>query len=326
MNNCNYQKICQELLKELPQKQRDIISRRFGLNPPAGGGKKETLEEIGQDFNITRERVRQIEEDGLLKIKPRAAAHKNAFRYFNQYLKKHGGLKKEEILLQDLGGKKYQHQVCFLLNINESFKRFSESVNFYSFWSVNKNTPESVGKNINDILNKLKESKKPLSLKELISYCNNKFLASYLEISKKILKNSDSLYGLKEWPEINPKGVKDKAYLVFKKIKKPLHFNEIAGMIDGSLTQTVHNELIKDPRFVLVGRGIYALKEWGYESGQVKDVIAKVLEKNGPLTQGEILEEVLKQRLVKENTILLNLSNKRNFLRDSQGKYKTLEI
>jgi hypothetical protein len=100
----------------------------------------------------------------------------------------------------------------------------------------------------------------------------------------------------------------------------------VARLIEGALVQTVHNELIKDSRFVLVGRGVYALKEWGYEPGQVKDIITKILRENGPLTQGEILERVSKQRLVKENTILLNLSNKKNFLRDSQGKYKVLEI
>ena len=322
MNNYKYQKICQELLKELPQKQKDVISRRFGLN----NGRKETLEQIGQDFNITRERVRQIEEDGLLKIKPKIASYKNVFQHFNQYFKKHGGLKKEEILLEDLGEKKHQAHIYLLLNINEQFKKFSESANFYSFWTTDENSPESVEKNIDNIINKLKEANKPLSLKELISFCNNKFLASYLEISKRILKNSDGLYGLREWPEINPKGVKDKAYLVFKKLKKPLHFNEIAGMIDGALSQTVHNELIKDSRFVLIGRGIYALKEWGYESGQVKDVISRVLKESGPLTQGEILEKVLKQRLVKENTILLNLSNKKNFLKDSEGRYKVSEI
>ncbi len=322
MNNYNFQKICQELLKELPKKQEEIISRRFGLN----NGRKETLEEIGHDFNITRERVRQIEEDGLLKIKAKLSAYKEVFQHFSQYLKKHGGLRKEEILLQELGGNKYQPQVAFLFHINENFKRFSESSDFYPFWATDKNAPEAVEKNIDNILYKLGKVKKPISLKELSPLCNNKFLASYLEVSKKILKNSDGLYGLREWPEINPKGVKDKAYLVFKKQKKPLHFNEIAGMISGALPQTVHNELIKDPRFVLIGRGIYALKEWGYESGQVKDVIARVIKESGPLTQGEILNKVLKQRLVKENTILLNLNNRKNFSRDSQGKYKISEI
>ena len=173
---------------------------------------------------------------------------------------------------------------------------------------------------INEFSNKLREIGKPLSLKE------TGIFVSYLEVSKKILQNSNGLYGLKDWPEINPRGVKDKAYLVFKKLGKPLHFNEVAKLIEGALSQTVHNELIKDPRFILVGRGIYALKEWGYTPGQVKDVIFKILKEDGPLTQSEILERVLKQRLVKESTILLNLNNKKHFLRDTQGRYQIKEI
>ena len=88
------------------------------------------------------------------------------------------------------------------------------------------------------------------------------------------------------------------------------------------MPQTVHNELIKDPRFVLVGRGLYALKEWGYEEGQVKDVILKILkEARKPLPKEEILAGVLKQRMVKENTVLLNLNNKKYFLKTPEGKY-----
>ncbi len=327
MNNHNFQKICRELLEELPQKQREIISRRFALTTEReGGAGRETLESIGKRFGITRERVRQIEEDGFLKIKPKIAEYKNVFKYFNRYFKKCGGFEKEEILLEDLGGKKHGHQIYFLLAINDNFERFGESADLYSFWTINKNSLGSVENIINTLSDKLEKVGKSLGLRELGSFSNIKFLTAYLDISKKILKNSDGFYGLKNWPEIDPKGVKDKAYLVFKKLGKPLHFNEIAKLIDGSLIQTVHNELIKDPRFVLVGRGIYALKEWGYESGQVKDVIARILKGNSPLTQSEILEKVLKQRLVKENTILLNLSNKKIFLRNSQGKYKVLEI
>ncbi|HUW71829.1 MAG TPA: sigma factor-like helix-turn-helix DNA-binding protein [Candidatus Humimicrobiaceae bacterium] len=318
----NYQKICQELLNGLPQRQKEILSRRFGLK----GGEKETLEAIGKDFGITRERVRQVEEDGFLKIKPKTAERQKIFQYFKQYLKRCGGFKKEEILLEELGGKKHQSQVYFLLAVSDDFRRFGEDLDFYSFWSIDKNSLGSVKNITGAIYNRFKKAGKPLGLKELDSFTDSKFLTNYLEVSKKILKNPDGFYGLKDWPEINPRGVKDKAYLVFKKIGKPLHFNEVAKSIEGALIQTVHNELIKDPRFILVGRGIYALKEWGYEPGQVKDVIAKILRENGPLTQGEILERVSKQRLVKENTILLNLSNKKIFLRNPQGKYKVLEI
>jgi len=173
------------------------------------------------------------------------------------------------------------------------------------------------------IYDKLKKIGKPLTLKELSSFnsLEKSVFTSYLEISKKIQKDSEGNFGLKDWPEINPRGIKDKAYLVFKKTEKPLHFTEVAKLIEGSLVQTVHNELIRDPRFVLIGRGIYALSEWGYYPGEVKDVISKVLTEGGPLTKEEILEKVLKQRLVKENTVFLNLSNKKYFERDIQGKY-----
>ena len=162
---------------------------------------------------------------------------------------------------------------------------------------------------------------------------NLEFIKSSSEITKKIAMNSFGEIGLRDWPEIKPRGVKDKAYIVFKKEGKPLHFNQVteeikkSGLGEMVFVQTVHNELIKDPRFILVGRGIYALSEWGYYPGQVKDVISKIIkEERKPLTKEEILEKVLKQRLVKENTILLNLSNKKYFLRNPQGKYTVREI
>ncbi len=75
------------------------------------------------------------------------------------------------------------------------------------------------------------------------------------------------------------KGMRDYAFLVIRKHGSPIHFREVARQINlvfkkKAHTATTHNELIKDPRFVLVGRGLYALKEWGYMSGVVKDVIA----------------------------------------------------
>ena len=102
-----------------------------------------------------------------------------------------------------------------------------------------------------------------------------------------------------------------------------MHFSDIAKTIKGSTfkrkdvtTQAIHNELIKDKRFVLIGRGIYALKEWGYLEGTVADVIRKILsDAKGPMERSQIVEEVLKQRHVSENTILINLQEKSKFKR-----------
>ncbi len=319
--NLHYQKICLDFLKDLPQRTKEVILRRFGLET----GERETLESIGRDFDITRERVRQIEEAGFLKLKPKVKEYQKTFQYFTNHLKTQGDLKKEDLLLAQLGGKKFQNQVFFLLTLADPFQRFSETEDFYSLWTINPHSLTQAQEIINSFYNQLREINQPLPFEDL-KLCrplSQTALISYLEISKIIQKNQEGFFGLKDWPEINPRGVKDKAYLVFKKIKTPLHYLEVAKLIGpGALSQTIHNELIRDPRFVLVGRGIYALREWGYEEGDVKDIIFKVLkEAKKPLAKEEILEKVLKQRLVKENTVSLNLNNKKYFLKDSQGNY-----
>ena len=131
-----------------------------------------------------------------------------------------------------------------------------------------------------------------------------------------------------KWPEITPRGARDKAYIILKEQNRPLHFREIAELINqanlGSnlaQAQTVHNELIKDERFVLVGRGTYALKDWGYQPGTVRQVIAQLLKEHGSLAKEDILEKVLKDRLVKESTVLINLQNRQHFNKREDGKY-----
>ena len=324
----NYQQICQNLLKDLSQRQKEIISCRFGL----GKNERETLSSIGERLGITRERVRQIEKDSIIRqIKPKLKKYQKIFQYFAQYFKKSGGLKREDILLEQLGNKKNKAEIYFLLSISQDFEKYKESANFYSLWTNKESSLILAKKVIIFFIKEFKKNKKPLTLKELkdLSQQNIEIdsLISYLEISKKIQQNKDGVFGLKDWPEINPRGIKDRAYLVLKENNTPLHFNQIAELIGANaLPQTVHNELIKNQKFVLVGRGTYALKDWGYYCGNVNEVISKILkETENPLTKEEILEKVLAQRLVKKSTILLNLNNKKDFLKTSEGKYKIVE-
>jgi len=324
MPNFNYQKVCQDLISGLSPRQKDVILERFGLP----GGERKTLEAVGKKFGVTRERIRQIQDGALGEIKSKAGAYKAIFQNFKKYFQNYGNLKKEDILLKDLGQEKWQNQVYFLLSINNGFSRFGANKYFYPLWAAGASFPEKAQKIISLISRKLEEAKRPLSLKELADFSSQSIsaLESYLEVSKKIQKNSEGVFGLKDWPEINPRGVKDRAYLLFKKTQSPLHFTKVADMIEGSLVQTVHNELIRDPRFILVGRGMYALREWGYEPGQVKDVISRILKtEKKPLTREEILNKVLKQRMVKENTVFLNLNNKKYFFRTPQGRYQIQE-
>lgn len=318
----DYTKVCSEILSDLPERQREVLWRRFGFDTQ----KRETLELIGHDFGITRERVRQIERDGLSKIEPKMKKYQKIVKYFTDHLKNTGDLRKEEILLSHLGKEKYQRQVFFLLTLAEPFRRFSETEEFHSVWTVNPNSFDRAKKVINSFYEKLAEGNQALTLADFKPPVNvsSGVLEHFLEISKIIQKNSEGLFGLKDWPEINPKSIKDKAFLALKKAGKPLHFREVARAIGpDALVQTVHNELIRDPRFVLVGRGLYALRDWGYKDGDVKDVISDILrEAKRPLSKEDLIDNVFKQRLVKRDTILLNLSNKDYFSKTLEGKYQ----
>ncbi len=329
----NYSKICSDLVCDLPQRGKDVVLRRFGLE----NEEKETLEAIGKSYNVTRERVRQIQEDAISKIKPRTEKYQAIFNYFTNQFNSYGNLKKEDVLLNLLGDERFQNHILFLLTLAEPFSKFSETDEHYSFWTTEPKTLNFPQKTIDTFYKFLLKKKKPVILKDVsvhqilgkdterekINRLSLQAFQSFLEISKKIHQNKEGFFGLKDWPEINPRGIKDKAYLVFKREQKPLHFNEVAKLIgSNSNPQSVHNELIKDPRFILVGRGLYALKEWGYKPGVVKDIIVEILkEAKKSLTKKEIIERALKQRLVKENTILLNLNNKKYFSKTSEGKY-----
>lgn len=338
MTNNSTQKIHRNLLKNLPQRTKDVIERRFGLEKDS----RETLEAIGKSYGVCRERVRQIEESGvgLIRNEIRKPFYQKIFQSYANQLKENGDLKREDIFLSQFSAPKNQNQALFWLTLGEPFSRHSETKDYHPLWTISANSLDSAKRIVGEFVNKLESDNQLVTERQVIQIfkkdikpgvkLTSRALISYLEISKKIDKSPDGLIGLREWPEVSPRGVRDKAYLALKKNNRPLHFAEVAKSIDNlglaskvkTLPQTVHNELIRDPRFVLVGRGIYALEEWGYVPGQVRDIISNVLkESKKPLSKQEIVDKVLSQRLVKENTILLNLQDKRYFSRNPQGKY-----
>jgi hypothetical protein len=333
----DFAKICANFLKDLPQRTTDVISRRFGLN-----GEGETLEAIGKRYGITRERVRQIEREGISKIKNKIEDYPKVFAYFNDAINSLGGVKKEDSLIRLIGNSNNYNQIAFLLSLSSQIEKYPESDEYHAFFASNKDVADSAKKAVELTIAKFSEEKNPISAKDFYFKQKNdianlaskkidaEMLDSYLEISKKIKKNPEGKIGLANWVEISPKGIKDIAYLVLKKEGKSLHFSKVAEMIQDSPyftrekthVATVHNELIKDQRFVLIGRGLYALKEWGYEPGVVRDIIAKILkDADRPMSREEILDFVSKQRIIKANTVFLNLQNKNYFLRDSDGNY-----
>ena len=151
-------------------------------------------------------------------------------------------------------------------------------------------------------------------------------------ISKQITSLRD-MWGLTKWPSVNPRNIRDKIYVVLKENGQPMHFSEIARQVKSQnfhrnnvTEQAIHNELIKDDRFVLIGRGIYALAENGYKKGSITDVITELLRQNGPMYRDDIVREVLKSRQVRETTILLNLQSKPQFKRVAKNQYALAQL
>ena len=334
----NYKKIAFKSLESIPnERTKDIISLRFGID----NGKKRTLEWIGQKYGITRERVRQIEEAAFSDLKKSGVNNifKPAFCSVDNFLNEEGNLVKEERLFSSLTGiDSYDPNwgaLSFILTLGEPYQRFVESNNFYNFWTNSDKAINHADKLVNQLVTRLEEKKEPVLLNNILNYSkkidsnlSDRVVFSYIDATKQIDQNNFGYFGLVKWPEINPRGAKDKAYIILKEKKSPIHFREVTELINqaglGSniaQPQTVHNELIKDGRFVLVGRGTYALKEWGYQPGTVKDIIVQTLKENNSLSKEEILEKVLESRLVKPNTVLINLQNKKYFVQDKQGKY-----
>ncbi len=332
--------VTKKLLSAIPERSRVIISHRFGLDKNI---EKMTLEAIGENYDITRERVRQIEANSIITIR-KSTVFKEEAKVFEElalYIKKIGGIMAEHDLLNHLSrDESTQNHYHFLLIIGDEFKKEKETEEFHHRWHVD----SDLSKKIHDALKKLYVNLDDNSLipeNEMIKAFmdnvkdiseelkNDEISKRWLRISKHIDKNPLGEWGKSASTNVKVKGIRDYAYLAMRKHGSPVHFKEIAKLIQSVFGKraheaTTHNELIKDNRFVLVGRGLYALAEWGYVSGVVKDVIVKVLNKNGPMTREEIFDKVMKERYVKENTILVNLQNSSAFKKDSSGKYHVI--
>ncbi|HEB13675.1 MAG TPA: hypothetical protein ENI13_01705 [candidate division CPR3 bacterium] len=281
-------------------------------------------------------------EGGLKQIRSAFSGKKGknvepVFGYLERTLKEAGGLRREDLLVGSLGKKDVNH-ILFLMHLGDPFVRQSETDELHSFWTLTPGIQKDVESLLVKLVRHFEKQASSATIEELASLNNphsKNALLSYLEVSKNILEGPDGKWGPSSWPEINPKGIKDKAYVVLKNEEAPLHFTEVAKFIDRlqdaialsssrpALAQTVHNELIKDDRFVLVGRGTYGLQEWGYSPGTVKDVLRSILKSNGnSLGKDDIIKKTLEQRQVKESTIVMNLQNKQYFTRTSAGRYQ----
>jgi len=341
LNDFNPKALIESLFSGISDREKEVVSLRYGLNIP----KKNTLEQIGKKFNVTRERIRQIENSALKKVKNHPDLESKlefVERIIKAILEEHGGIMHHDFLIEKVlivHGDSPENRLLTSFIINElltsKLDYSEENEDVYPGLKLPTISFDEVIKEINYLVSLIEKNQEPLTmagilkLAELENLTANK-LHSYLVISKKVESNPFDEWGLNEWRTVNLKRMSDKVSLVLKKFGEPLHFTEIAKKINEigfdnkkANPATIHNELILDEKYVLVGRGIYALKEWGYKPGVVADVIKQILKENGPLAKEEIIEKVLEKRKVKKSTVLLALMNKQGFVKQPDKKYTT---
>jgi hypothetical protein len=317
-------------------REKEIITRRFGLFD-----RKETLEQIGELLGITRERVRQLEKAILIRLKIAAEEGKvpaihDVERTLIRHLSENGrvGRVKDvaDSLVDGTSDDRNRAHIAFVSELSPNLTVVGENDHYHHTIGIKEHGDEKkVKSNVDTIVKTIKEHGQPLQIEELhdkLSFEHPSHVKALASTSKHLAHLNDH-WGLTKWPTVNPKNIRDKIYVILAENGKPMHFSDIAKAIKDSefkrkdvTTQAIHNELIKDKRFVLIGRGIYALDSWGFSKGTVSDIITDVLKKAGePLHRDEIVKRVLKSRHVKETTILLNLQSKSQFKRVAKATY-----
>jgi hypothetical protein len=323
------------ILNNLTEKENEIISRRIWLN-----SNQETLQSIWNSYKITRERVRQIEDVGIKKIWRIIKSTKlwKIQELWESILKLHWWLLVKDKLInwiinelkldKDINNWILEIILQSDFNLNKSKPQLGTKTYFF-FPEVNRKLITEVHKEAIKILKKKWDIMEQSILDEMIKInlfssfgkIENVLIDSILDIFLDIVKWEEKYIWLEKWKILNPATLKDKTIYVMKKTKKPMHFIELTNLISNYFNEsvkvaTIHNELIRNNEFVLIGRGIYVLKEWWYKPGTVLDVIIDILQKaKKPLSTDSIVSKVLKLRKVKSSTVYMNLQNRTHIQR-----------
>lgn len=336
------QELINSLLIVLSDKEKFIIENRFSLND----NPRLTLETIGKKYNVTRERIRQIEKNALKKLKrnvnntPLSDVTTMALDVLTEF----GGVIEEERMVDEVLRRSPDPEnidvssLKLTIDLEAEIKHVHNTIQYRPHWKLDNVKASDIRAFCETAYSELKKSEKVMKVDELASIVLKKtglnitpqMGISSLDLDRRLfVVIDDQEVGLASWRSVNPKTLRDKIYYVLKQDKKPQHYIDISKNISALgfdskkiNTQAVHNELIRHDGFVLIGRGIYALKEWGYEEGTVADVITQILEEKGEMKRDDIINEVLRRRQVKKITVQLNLKNKPEFERVGRDVYR----
>lgn len=333
----NFSELMNRLLSLLSDKERDVVQRRFSLD----GKSKETLDRIGKSYQITRERVRQIEAVALKKL-ARISMDPSMRKIHNlafDILVNHGNIMAEDFLISEMLKNMDEtknldvNAMKLAMKVSDQMIKQEKNQFFRAFWRTSETKLLEVKNCIKAIQIEMKKQKEVMTEEKLMSALQDKFSPEMIKSALPVdweFKQTEDGWGLTSWRHINPRSIKDKIMIIFKDIGKPMHFTDIVNHVLRSFSakkvvthQAIHNELIRHDDFVLVGRGVYALNEWGLPSGTVCDLIKTVLEENQkPMKRQEIINAVLEKREIRIGTISLNLQKYPFFKRVGRAVYE----
>lgn len=337
------------VLQYCKPKEQLVLVRKFWL---LTGGKEIPLQRIGKDYNLTRERVRQIEAQALMRVRRLMvgnAMYIDLIEDAKKILREEWGILVEDNMINKLINlKKYEfnrQEIKLILvsdfdmtylkrnkNFNKCFyidPLFEDFLTIVSLYTKDyfKNRGESI-----DIYEFATHLKTEFSKKydQITFLKNDQFFLNFFEALRDI-KLFDGKLGTADFVDVHPKTIKLKILYTMRRMAKPVHFQELPAKImeyfpaKNIKVNTVHNELVKNnDYFVNLGLGLYGLKEWGFKGGTVVDIIARIFQQHKrPMSVKEISKELLKEKMVSPNTILLNLQKyKELFERTDKGVYQ----
>ena len=321
-----------EILIYCKPKERLVLMKKFWL----GWEKGIPLQRIGAEYDLTRERIRQIETQALMRFRRLIVGNElymNVLSEAKKILDAHGGILAEDTLVSKLINRnlfKFSKQELKLILVSDFDVAYLKRNKYlYKAFYVEPLYEDLLTQMVLFVNDYFGQRGKSQDLYEFIAVLKDTFLKDYKEVG--YLRNDlfymnffsiirdismfDGKIGFDTFTDVNPKTMKLKIYYTMKRLNKPVHFQELPAKIldwfpeKAVKINTIHNELVKNnDLFVNLGLGRYGLREWGYEGGQVKDILVRILEKNDrPMAVKELCKEVLKEKMVSPNTVMLNL-------------------
>jgi len=268
----NIDKLVEDAVANQDKRTRRIILGRYGL----GETRRKTLSELGNEYGLTRERVRQIQASYLNSVRGQIKSHKEAIKLLKlvrRYLKDLGHIRRADLVAHDLSimfsgvrdnGDTF-NKLQFIADVLQWPNVAKGNEDWHATWYSEPEVYDAAKRLVDEFLStEDHDFDKFLKLTGARLGMQEPQVINHLMISKRFRVGPYGDIGADHWIHVNPKTVRDKIYLVLEKSDEPLHFGEIANRVNNlsdkkRAAATVHNELIKDARFNLVGRGTYTI-------------------------------------------------------------------